>query len=205
MGGKSPAAEAHFVRPHHIQVMPDAMSGEPINAGIASGKSFEERVGSPDAVTSALGLLVLAFAWLEEVLSLSVMRVLSNEEMAGRAVVAELAFGKKLHLLASLVRLNPCGRHFNSRAPDPLSELEALITDCFRAEELRNRALHSMWLSVPLEPDSMQRFKISAKAKRGIQTDTEILDSAAILDVVDFMDRTADSLEMFFAPPERLA
>ena len=47
----------------------------------------------------------------------------------------------------------------------------------------------------------MQRFKITAKAKRGLHTDVEVLDSAAILDVAEYIDDAAGAVDMFFAPP----
>jgi hypothetical protein len=53
---------------------------------------------------------------------------------------------------------------------------------------------------VPFEPEIMQRFKHTAKAKRGLQSQVEHLHADVVLDVADFITHVTDSIELFFAP-----
>ncbi len=190
------------VRPHPEG--PSTADPTPLNAGIASGKTYEERVGAPDSVTSALGHVVLAFSWLEQIASRVIVGRLRADELAGYTVAAELSFGSKIHLIASLARLRDGDLERPDPAPIDPTRLDGVVAECFRAEELRNRLMHSFWESVPLQPDQMVRFKRSAKARHGLRDQVETVDAAAILDVADFIDHAASGLELLFAPPPTL-
>ena len=85
-----------------------------------------------DPITSALGHIVLAFSWLEEITTRVIIRLLGTDEAVGAAVAAELAFGKKVHLIGSLARLNSRGLTFNTSS-DPEAALSRVIAECFRA------------------------------------------------------------------------
>lgn len=171
-----------------------------INDGIASGRSFEERVGAPDSFTSSLGYLVLAFAALELAASRYLASLIGPKEEVGVAVTAELSFANKVHLLSSLVRLRADDVYMNGGRPDPSGRFAEIAPLCFRAEELRNILLHSFWESIPLEPEMMLRFKRSAKAKHGLKVSLESLDSDTILDVADYIEESTRALDMFFMP-----
>src|SRR5206468_94889 len=101
-----------------------------------------------DSFTSALGYVVLSFASLEQTASRSIMQMFGPAEAIGAAVAAELPFAKKIHLLATLVRLNLTGRSFETAGKDPNEVFAAVLADCLRAEELRNTVMHSSWESV---------------------------------------------------------
>ncbi len=172
-----------------------------INDGIDSGKTFEARAGAPTEIPAALGLVVLSFASLERSLSRAIAHELRAGEVAGESVAAELPFKQKLHLLTSLLRM-PAEERIAPRSVRTADATWAgIVAKCFQAEELRNRLLHSNWEPDDVRPDAALRFKRSAKMKRGLYTDAEILDSASILDVAEFIDRVTVEVDHYFLPP----
>jgi hypothetical protein len=174
------------------------MDTKPVNDGIATGKSFVERVGAPTEIPAALGFVVLAFAELERSLTRSIVIALHAGEVPGETVAAELAFGKKVHLLSSLLRIGDSDGPARRPEHRPDARWDRIVERCFRAESLRNRLLHGSWEEAEGEGDRALRFKRSAKAARGLQTSVEVLDAAAILDVADFIASMAVNIDHFF-------
>jgi hypothetical protein len=163
---------------------------------VNTGQTFEERTGSPDEMTSAIGHIALSFSKLEGELSVSVAKLLKLNPTTAEIVTAEMSFKNKVHLFASLVREMSSSFQFNTGNAPTIEVLDELISCCFKAEELRNQIFHSSY-TWDLA-GSVKRRKATAKAAKGLSVQVKPVDSGYLLDVADFIGETATYIEEFF-------
>jgi hypothetical protein len=106
-----------------------------------SGESYEARVGQPDAVSAALGQVVLQFAALDAELSQTLRGLLEGDEGWSQLLTAALPFAEKLAFLDERVRLLPPTRAFNAGTIGPLELFAELHAQCARAAQLHAEVL----------------------------------------------------------------
>jgi hypothetical protein len=149
---------------------------------------------------AAIGRVALSFAWLEDRLSRTIGQLLKLDGPSTGAVTAEMSFRNKVHLFASLVRLQVGQEHFNLGSDNPQQYVHELVTACFQCEELRNTVMHSSWSRASHESAiSRRRTKTTAKASRGLHTHEEDITAGDILDMYDYMIYIEYELTEFMA------
>lgn len=164
----------------------------------SSGDSFADRYGDPDEASSAIGLVAVAFSDLEEGLSAAIEKLLGVDAVVARVVTCEMSFRNKVNAMASLIRSLKPDREINLGTADRSSLVSELAAACFRAEEMRNQIMHSIWTGSGREGGSMTRTKYSAKASHGLRRQVENLNSAYLLDVADYISMVAFDLTEVF-------
>ncbi len=164
--------------------------------------SFEFRIEPGEHEVSplydAVGAVALAFAELEDEVSLACTRMLGVAENIADTVTCEMSFKNKLHLLASL---------FRQRAAEPsavwgvgdrsVQAFDELMANCFEAEQLRNTILHSSYVYPVQADNSIKRRKTTAKSK-GLRTNEVVETPASLLRIAVFTVGTAEDLSLFF-------
>lgn len=170
-----------------------------------SGYTFEERTGNPDSFSAGIGRIVLNFSALEGQLSTAITQSLQLAPVEGKIVTAELSFKAKVHALSSLVRQLAPTTTFNVGEDDPLESWSKIKNQCFRAEALRNQILHSQWSGAYLRDLKASRRKVTAKASTGLREQVEIVDSARLLDIADYIVSVVLFVEEFFLVFEKRA
>ncbi|MBI4293427.1 MAG: hypothetical protein HY661_18280 [Betaproteobacteria bacterium] len=163
-----------------------------------TGFTFEERTGDPDSFSAGIGRVVLNFSELESQLSAAIASCLKLDPSVGRIVTSEISFAVKMHMLSSLTRHLATTRTFNVGRDDPIDGWAKISAQCFRAEELRNQIMHSQWSGPYLRDMKAVRHKFTAKASRGLAEHTEIVTSARLLDIADYIGTVAYFVEEFF-------
>ena len=153
-----------------------------------SGVSFSERRGGPSEFDAAIGQITLSFAFLEDSLRNVIGLLLGNEKEVVSIVTAELSFRNKVDLIGSLVRFRIPTLPDIDDLRDAMEWFEELIKLCRRAEELRNKYLHSSYLE-------NKRVKTTSKAKKGLHTIEENVDPGLLLDVADYIAYTGMMVE----------
>ena len=146
--------------------------------------------------------MAIKFSWLEETISTCVVTLLQADAAAGAIVLAEASFRAKVNMLASLVRERSKERTFNTAGHDPSEMFAELAGFCFKAEELRNQLMHSSWEGCPdYHTRSIVRRKTTAKARRGLTTQTQVLNGDEIMDIADFISCVDSYVDEFFIEP----
>jgi len=151
--------------------------------------TFEERCGPGYEFDAALGCIVVGFSLLERTLSNVITLMLGVSAGLGEIVTAELSFRNKVNLFASLFKHGIDS--YSQRETDIEQRFEELMTLINKAEELRNKALHSLYV--------VRRFRVktTAKARKGLQKKIEKTNENHLLDVADFIFNVASSVEEF--------
>jgi len=162
----------------------------------AGAHTFSERIGSPDEGTSALGYVIVGFSWLEESLESHIGSLAGVAAQIAPALTAELSFKTKVNVLSSLVRAQDDKRQFNFGSEDPVDVWNDILKMLYKSEELRNRLLHSHWLTIGGK--TMHRRKTTAKAAHGVRVSSEHLSSDYLLDVYDYILNVDWALNEFF-------
>jgi len=143
--------------------------------------SFAERIGSPDEIDAAIGRVVEAFSFLEENLRNVITILLDVEPEIGEIITAEMSFKGLLNLLASLFKYKSARGDFHVEGENISERFGELLKLCFRAEEERNKIIHSSYIA------RRYRVKTTAKAKMGLKTSIEEIDADRLLDISDFI------------------
>ena len=165
------------------------------------GGSFAERAGDPDKFFSAIGMIAISFAELDDQLSEAIVSLLGSQHGAGEIVVAELSFRAKVNLFASLVRQRAKDRPFNVGNAPVLEVLRDLCANVFKAEELRNTVMHSSWKGLDMPDDKIVRKKITAKSKQGFRITEQEVDIGHLLDIAEFTNAVATDVLGFMSEP----
>jgi hypothetical protein len=163
-----------------------------------TGYTFVERIGAPEEVPAAIGLIALNFAKLEDGISVAIARVLEIQPNVGQIVVAEMSFKYKVHLLGSLLHRSAGDARLNIGDAEPLEFIRELTSQCSRAEELRNQVMDSSWTRTYPDRGRVRRRKVTAKASRGLHIHEEELDSGYLLDIADFIISVLIDLKELF-------
>jgi len=120
-----------------------------------------------DPFSSGLGRVVEAFAVLEERVSAAIANLLGVSPGLGALVTANMSFGDKLRLMASLVRHVAPSRQFNAGCFAQLDVLDAIVRTCTTCEELRDGAIRSAWRHTESVPSAEPRFTAAQLAGIG--------------------------------------
>lgn len=110
----------------------------------------------------SIGRMTVDFAMLEHSLSFFIWQLMGYKQFVGQAVTAQLSFRQLIDIFASLFRL--CiGNN---------TKLKEIVRSLNHAAKRRNQIVHSFWGAGGKQGLSM-RFKITAKAKNGLQHQSE--------------------------------
>ena len=129
--------------------------------------SEESLSGYSENVKQSIGEVVVWFEDLDTQLSSAISFLLKRDDTVGQIVTAELSFKSKVNLFGVLFRQE-------RPSSEDLERLEELCGACFQIEALRNQVVHSKWLNV-LEGTGMVRSKYTARHKKGLKHQTEVL------------------------------
>ena len=163
-----------------------------------SGMTYTERDGEPEDFPASIGRVALAFNDLEDETSIAISKLLGIDEEISQIITAEMSFRNKVHLMGSLLRRALPFTMFNTGYDNPEEMVSELISQCFRAEELRNQIMHSSYVRLNNKNGEVKRNKITSKATRGLNISSEVLDPGLILDISDFIVCISDDIANFF-------
>jgi len=131
-----------------------------------------------------LGRVIVNFSSLEMYLSFLIWRLMETGLELGKIITCELSFQGKINLLASVYKLKfgiPKG-----------SEVDLLIKRLVKAEEDRNKIMHSCWL-IDEKNKKTTRYKITAKQKQGLKDNFEEFNTQHVNKIANFIgDLTKD-------------
>lgn len=161
---------------------------------------FTDVVGLPDEFFDSLGRITFSFGYIEDEVSNAIVKLTKTNKKIGNIIVAELSFKNKLNLLGSLFHFYNKTHNFNSFFANQEETFGELLKACFKCEELRNQILHS---SFEFNSGEILRKKITAKAKNGLKTINEKIDSGYLLNVADYIYETGAHIEEFFYVVEK--
>ena len=139
----------------------------------------------------AIGNVTIYFADLEEQLSRGIHFLIGVAEEASRAITSELSFKNKVNLFASL---------FRQRRPasEWMRQLGDLVVVCYRAEEIRNQVVHSLWITTLADDTSLNKLitrrKHTAKS-HGLRTHEETLTPYQIQAIASYCSYVAWSVD----------
>jgi len=170
-----------------------------------STAGYSERLGMPDELSSAIGLICTAFQQLEEELSKSISRLIGGSPSIADILTAEMPFKNKAHLFASLVKHLHPNHHFNTIPGHDLEYINELVKSLFKSEELRNKVVHSIF-TAPREREPknwLVRTKKTAKANRGYIQTKEDLPLSYLLNIYDYTVSLTMELDQFLIDFER--
>ena len=148
---------------------------------IHHGETFRERIGDPDEFDAALGKVVESFSFLEASLRNLIVLFLGVPNDLGEIVTAELSFKGLIHMASSLFKHKNGRGDFVVKEEDCAARFNELTSLCFTAEQRRNEIIHSSYVA------GRFRVKKTAKARVGLKTTVEPVDSSKLLDISDFI------------------
>lgn len=155
------------------------------------GESFAERIGDPEEIDAAIGRVIESFSFLEESLANIITILLDVDNEVGEIVTSELSFKGLLNLFSSLFKYKYDRGDFVVEDEDPEERLKELLKLCYRAEEERNKIVHSSYVA------RRYRVKKTAKARSGLKTIIENLDASRMLDISDFIGTVGMHVQEF--------
>ncbi len=130
-----------------------------------------------------IGKIIVTFQRLEHTVHsfIGILANVMNNQTTWRILTAELPFKNSLWMLSNLA---------NQTSFPQLDELNKLVDKAFKAEEIRNQIVHSIWTSGP-------RFKTTAK-KKGVKFVSETYENGELADIwnqIDKIDTSIDALD----------
>ena len=164
-----------------------------------SGMSFQERIGNPDELEAALGLVAMNFQALEAALSLSIGALLGAERDTGRILTSELSFKQLLNVLIGLTRQQVSSNRW-AGSKDVIDRLKELAGASSHMEDLRNQYMHSVWIAAHRGSGQGVRRKVTAK-RVGLKEHVETVTSSHLLDVADYTAYLTSMVEALYDLP----
>jgi hypothetical protein len=154
------------------------------------------KINISDEVFAEIGKITVVFAYLEYSLAEIIGKIITvggRVHELGVIVTAELSFKQRIStldslLLFALAKDSPCLAEFNRIKP--------LL---FRAEEDRNRVVHSVWGKDSNDPcpHAVIRMKSTAKQKKGLRVDFVPLHLDDLRAISDCIGKTYGELCIF--------
>lgn len=160
--------------------------------------TYEERVGSPDELSSVIGKVSLSFQRLEAVISAYIIVMLGIDYQKGKIIVAELSFTNKVNVFSSLFHLLKDEKTFNHgefNKEDYFHELRKAILKC---QDLRNQVIHSNFLKNFKTDFKIIKQKLSAKSKNGLTEVSSEVEISHLFNISDFTISISMTVEEFF-------
>lgn len=140
----------------------------------------------PEDYVLSLGKVTIVFAFLENQLLVAIAHLLPTDDDEVEMILAEMSFKNRVNLLASLMRHRIDDTEFNFGGFDPQKTISELVSICTKAEELRNKVVHSQW---ELEPTTqkVRRRKTTSKATPGLRFQYEYFEVEELYKIVNFV------------------
>lgn len=125
-----------------------------------------------------LGSVVINSSNLELMLSILVVRLISDDSIVGAIITSEMSFQNKLAALDALTkyRITDPERIKRLAMGDLLKRLDA-------AEQKRNQIMHSAYM-LKEDQSTMDRVKVTAKRKNGLRFVTETIDEDSLKQII---------------------
>ena len=158
--------------------------------------SIDVHPGELDEFSTAIGHTTIWFSGLEENVSTVIHNLLRLDAGLGKIVTEALSFKTKVQLMGSLAaqwRQQGCFKG----SPDHEEFLDELVERCFRAEELKNEILHSSSLETFFREKKPTRRRGGPKHHHTTPRKTKEINSAYLLDAVDFILKIGLFVEAF--------
>ena len=156
------------------------------------------KINISDEVFVEIGKITVIFAYIEESLAEIIGRIVTvggRVRELGVIITAELSFKQRVStldsiLLLALGRESPC-----------VAEFERIKPLLSRAEEERNKIVHSVWMKQSDEPcpHAVVRIKSTAKRNRGLRVDCVPLGLKDLRSIADSIGKTYGELCVFEA------
>ena len=160
---------------------------------MTSKKSGRMKSSVDPSVLAPLGLLVVNFNLIEEMLSFTIWSLLGCEQRLGMCATTQLSFRGLINAFCSLYYLRAIDD------PDTVASVQSLRVRLEAVEQKRNELLHSQWM-VGMKPGLSGRSKASAKAKKGLVIRYVDVSAADITAVADEMGAlSGEVLNLYFA------
>ena len=160
--------------------------------------TYKERVGDPDEFYAVIGRISINFSVLEETLSNCIMKILSRLDEVGQMLTVELSFRNKIALFSSLYLKLKNNFEFNAFKGFELEHFKAIIKALNRAEDLRNKVIHSKFvLNSDNKKNNIIRTKITAKQKTGLKILNEETDVIKLFNIADYIIYVAYVIDEF--------
>lgn len=160
-------------------------------------RSMEERVGLPKATYAALGHVVVGFSWLERTAKKMINIVLFNNVGDAKIITSEMSYKNTIACLSSLVKQRIkdgyCFNCGNENQEEMWSDIVKMLYTC---EELRNKLMHSEWMTYKAE--RLIARKVSGKAKTGLRESANEYSASGLFDIYDYFLCVGCELEQFF-------
>lgn len=163
-----------------------------------SDSSYEQRVGKPDELSSVIGLILIGFQRLEDMLSAFIIEMLDVDIPMGKIVVSELSFTNKVNLFSSLFHLLKNERHFNYGSFDKDEYLKELVKAILKCQVFRNQVVHSSFLKNFKTQSKIVKHKMTSKSKRGLVELHSEVDIPLLFDIYDYLISISVEVEEFF-------
>jgi hypothetical protein len=173
----------------------DVLDFEHFNSIYKEG--YDERLGEPDHLSSAIGLISIAFQNLEEEISKGISKMLAVSEDIGDIITSELAFKVKLNLFASLIHKLKLTCNFNTIPNHQEEHITEFVKALSKCEELRNRVMHSTFIATAIGTQYIRQKKTS-RAKKGLVLVNETIDIYHLLNIYDFIASVSMAIDEFF-------
>jgi hypothetical protein len=173
----------------------------------AAKEGYEERLGEPEELSSIIGLISIAFNDLEGKVSEGISILLHVDEEIGAIITSELSYRMKVNMFSSLIQKFKTKYYFNRMQGDGFKDgyLPAFIKALLLCEDLRNKVLHSVFLSDNLRGNNkLIRKKVTAKAKKGLVITNEKTEISHLLNIYDFTVSMQMEIDDFFIDFHRL-
>jgi ribosomal protein L35 len=153
-------------------------------------EGFDERLGEPEELEAAIGLISVSFSDLEDEISKAITRMLNISKELGDIITCELSYKIKVHIFSSLIQHLKESYHFNAVPGHEDEYYKELVKALFKCEELRNRIMHSSYIKDFQNGKRHIRRKKTAKAKRGLIETTEMFQTYHLLNIYDYIVST---------------
>ncbi len=154
------------------------------------------KISLSDEVLVEIGKITVIFAFIEDSLAevIGIIVTLGGRPPGlGAIVTAELSFKQRVGTLDSLLLFTLGREHEVTRE---FVKVKRLLS---KAEQERNRVVHSVWMnkSGAVDPHATIRIKTSAKQKTGLRLDRQLLDLDALQRITDIVGDAYGQLCMF--------
>jgi hypothetical protein len=147
----------------------------------------------PEHLTQ-LGDITVSFALLESALKYIVWSLISNDQMIGQIITAEIPF-KSIRALAISLYIHKKGK--DNQGYIKLKELMSLASNI---EERRNQIIHSVW-GAGKDVNHITRIKTSAKESKGLQHNFEEISIEYLKKFSNEIKQVAENLNNFLFNP----
>jgi hypothetical protein len=142
------------------------------------------------SISNDVGLVAVNFSFLEMYVTSFLWGLLSDDSEISQMITSQLSFRKLLDLLDNL---------FRHKVKDVkcIQKMETLITAARKAEEDRNKIMHSMWMSKDPSGNELQRIKFSFKSGKAKVNKDDILIADGIKNIANEIGNTAVGFSTF--------